>query len=290
VRSRKYRLRKKRRSTRRNRPVLRGGTQQGEPEVYQVPECPVRILIAANRRVPNLERLLNSCKKHKCEYLLYGMGEPWGGHRTGKTVHYLNGIKRTIQEKGPDTLIICVDGFDCLIVKDAAAIAESFRTKPRAMPVLFGAETGCYMNNNKDVLNWYDVHGVKGGKAGAAKLVHPIGAEYDGRAFGYTSDEPVFLNSGLIAGKASAMLALVEGMMKAPMEDDQLAACHYVLANLKDVDLDVEERLFRNKLTNRGRLPDEGKPEGPAVLHWLGSGAKEALLPYYNEFPEYERV
>ena len=287
-RRRHSRIQRRRQARRRRTRRLRGGNLSStEPEFHAVPNCPLRVIIAANRRVPNLERLLNSCKKHGCEYLLYGMGQPWGTHRHGKTMHYLSGIKRTIQEKGADTLILCVDGFDCLIVKDAAAIAESFRAKPRPMPVLFGAETGCYLNNNKDIINWYDVHGVKGGKAAVAKLIHSIGAEYNGRAFGYTSDEPVFLNSGLIAGKAAAMLALVEGMLAAPMDDDQLAACHYTLAHLKDVDLDVEEKLFRNKLTNRSRQPDEGKPEGPAVLHWLGSGFKDNLLEFYNEFPEY---
>lgn len=280
---RRQRSRKqKRRRTRRRQ---RGGSS--DPEIHSVPNCPIRIIMAADKRNPNLERLLSSCRKHSCEYMLYGIGKQWEGHRTSKTLLYKAGIERTLAEKGGDALVLCVDAFDCLVVKDATAIAESFRTKPRPMPVLFGVETGCFMNNNKEVLNWYDAHGVKGGKAGVAKLVHPIGPEFDGRAVGYSSDEPVFLNSGLIMGKAAQMKELIDGMLNAPIADDQLAACHYVLSHLKDIDLDVEERLFRNKLNNKARLPDEGKPEGPAVLHFLGSGSKENLLDVYKAYPEY---
>jgi len=69
--------------------------------------------------------------------------------------------------------------------------------------------------------------------------------------------------------------------------DDQLAAGAYIVQNLDKIDIDLEEKLVRNKIENRDKLPDEGTPEGPGFLHFPGMRSdeqKKVLLEKYKQY------
>jgi DNA-directed RNA polymerase beta subunit len=69
--------------------------------------------------------------------------------------------------------------------------------------------------------------------------------------------------------------------------DDQIAAGSYIAKNPDKVDIDREEKIVRNKIKNRDKLPDEGTPEGPGFLHYPGMRSdadKLKLLEKYKEF------
>jgi hypothetical protein len=88
-------------------------------------------------------------------------------------------------------------------------------------------------------------------------------------------------------GPAKALQDLFNGMLASGNFDDQLAAGHYIVHNLDKVDIDIEEKLVRNKIKNRDKLPDEGTAEGPAFLHYPGMRSeddKKKLLEKYKEF------
>ena len=83
------------------------------------------------------------------------------------------------------------------------------------------------------------------------------------------------------------MAWLLERMIASPFKDDQLAAAHVTLQNIDRIDLDIEEKVFRNKLIPREKLPTEDAPEGPGVLHFPGmrSDPEQArLLTLYAQY------
>jgi hypothetical protein len=93
------------------------------------------VCTVANYRHPNLEKLIQSCKKHRIELEVLGMGLPWFGNGT-KFAHvrsYLN----TLQD---DEILLFVDAFDVLIVADKDTIRRKFLSMK--VPFLLALEKG----------------------------------------------------------------------------------------------------------------------------------------------------
>ena len=254
------------------------------PLTLETPGAEIRVFTNADKSQPTLELMIAALKRHKYNYEVLGYGKPWLGFRS-RTENYREAIERYIKDKGPDALAIFVDGFDAICVKDEALMLAAYKGKARPMPVVFGAEICCLDNCDKNVLNWYDHHKLKDGKeAIKAKLeqMFPPNTEF------LIAPEPVFANAGFCMGPAKALQDLFNGMLASGNFDDQLAAGHYIVHNLDKVDIDIEEKLVRNKIKNRDKLPDEGTAEGPAFLHYPGMRSeddKKKLLEKYKEFP-----
>jgi hypothetical protein len=215
-----------------------------------------------------MEALLESLRKHGYAYEVLGFGQPWNGFRT-KMENYLKGVQEYQTSAGPDALAVFLDAFDTYCIKSAAEVAAAYRSKPRPMPILFGAEICCYTNScNKETLKWYDTHNIFGGSQGIRKLVKNI---TPGTADeNWIASRSVFLNSGLILGTASHLQGMFQEMVNGQEDDDQRASGNYMIAHPDLVDLDLEEAIFRNKIEPREPLPDEGTPSGPGFIHFPG--------------------
>ena len=254
---------RKRRASRRQRRVSRRVKRQ-----YGGAATPIHVILAANEMRPTLQALLSSLQTHGYTYEVIGLGKPWQGFQT-KMRYYLEGIRSYHKAKGATALIALLDAFDTLSIKSAAAAAAAYSTKPRRMPILFSAETCCYGNCRKGVLDWYDYHKVKGGSAAVKATLQPTQPPFPDC---FLSPTPVFLNSGMTLGPAAELEAMLTEMVASGEPDDQLAAGDYLIRHMDLVDLDVEERVFRNKIQNLTKLPDEGlsSSQGPALIHFPG--------------------
>jgi hypothetical protein len=273
-RSRAHR-RKQRRRTRR---VLRGGTNSVKPDlVYNHPGAEVKVFTSADRMEPTLAALLASLKKHHYSYEVVGFGKPWKGFQT-KIENYLSGIKSYIAAAGPDAIAIFVDAFDVLCIKDAEKVLATYRSRPRTMPIVLSGEICCFDNCYKDVLNWYDKHGVLGGRSA-------IESSLEKHKFGVLSDKPVFMNTGFIMGPAKALEEFYTAWMNTPFEvDDQYTAGKWVVNNLDKIDINAEETLIRTKVKPREKLPDENGESGPGFVHFPGTRSKEQQTNNVQKF------
>ena len=244
----------------------------GAPELtYTCDEQPeVKDFTSSDRMEPTLEALLQSLKRHKYSYEVLGFGKPWKGFET-KIENYMDGIERYTAEKGPEALAIFVDAFDVLCIKDSDKLLQTYRAKPRAMPVVFGGEIACFSNCHKDVMNWYTTHSVAGGRAEIEKTLRPVNNGKD-----YLSTQPVFMNTGFIMGPIGKLKEIFTEISKVPYEeDDQYTAGKWAIENLDRFDINIEEDMIRNKLIPREKLPDEDGTQGPAFVHFPGSRSKD---------------
>jgi hypothetical protein len=241
--------------------------------------------MSADKMKPTLTALIESLKRHHYSYEVIGLGRPWGGFKT-KMENYLQGIQKHLAENGPDSMVIFVDAFDVLCIKDAEKLMETYKQRPRKMPIVVGAEIYCFFKENCDMrtLEWFDANQLMGGsEAIKAKLQSPNPSYYE-------SPSPVFLNSGFIMGPAKDVQDMFQGMMDSGLSDDQNAAIDYMVKNMGKIDIDIEERLVRNKLKPREKLPDEDGIQGPGFVHYPGTrNEKEQaknLSEYYTQYPK----
>jgi len=237
--------------------------------------------MSADRMEPTLAALLTSLKKHNYSYEVLGFGKPWKGFRT-KMENYLDGIARY-----NEGMAIFIDAFDVFCIKDAEKVLQSYKARPRKMPVVVGAEIICFYEDNcsMDALNWFDINKIPGGrKTIEAALTKPEPA----RPY-YESPKPVFTNSGFIMGPAQELKAMFQSMMDSSDTDDQIAVIHYMTKAPDKIDLDIEEALIRNKLKPRTRLPDEDGQQGPGFVHFPGTRTKEEqaknIRELYSQYP-----
>jgi hypothetical protein len=270
------RKRSRRRKTRRRQ---RGGANLK----YDGPG-PIKVFTSSDKMKPTLEALMESLKKHKYSYEVLGMGKPWKGFKT-KMENYLEGINRFIAAKGPDAMAIFVDAFDVFCIKDADKVLDSYKAKPRPMPIVVATEIICFYNENcsMDALDWYDQNKIPGGsQAIKDALTQPEPRPY------YKSPKPVFLNSGFIMGPANELQALFQGMMDSGDTDDQIAVINYMKNHMDKIDFDIEEAMIRVKLEPRTKSDDEDGTRGPGFLHYPGSRTddeQKQTLQYYKAYP-----
>lgn len=239
----------------------------------------IKVFTYATEMKETLKYLLSSLRQNNYSYEVVGYGEPWGGFRNRVNV-YLSAVKRYKEEKGGDAIVVMLDGYDCLSVRDSSSMYDSFVQRPRNhIPVLFGVEVACMGNCYGDILEWYTYHNIYGGETEIKNSLRDIG---NGTII---SDKPVFLNGGMLMGSASAIEELYTGMLALNIEDDQISAGRYTVDNLDKVDLDVEEMIFRNKLLERRiKLDDENNGAGPAFLHFPGYGNIESIIELMKSY------
>jgi len=253
------------------------------PELQYNIESKIKVFTYATEMKPTLRMLLGSLKTHHYSYEVVGYGESWKGFRN-RVNTYLSAVKRHKEIHGGQAVIVIVDGYDCLCIKDSEKVYESFITKKRSIPVMFGAESVCFNNCNRGVLKWYDFYNMYGGEREIIKTYTDIGNG------GVKTKESVFLNGGMLIGTCGAVEELYTGMMELNIEDDQICAGTYLINNMESVDLDTEEAIFRNKLLERRVvLDDEDGITGPGFIHFPGAGDKTIfsdLLERYSLYLE----
>jgi hypothetical protein len=246
------------------------------PSLSYTTESKIKVFTYATEMKEPLKQLLESLNQNNYSYEVVGYGEPWTGFRNRVNV-YLTAVKKHREEYGDEAVVAMLDGYDCLCVRNSDSVYNSFLERPRShIPVVFGVEVACMGNCNPDLLQWYTHHNIYGGEAQIKKRMRYL----DGAT---VSESSVFLNGGMLMGRAGAIDDLYSGMLALNIEDDQICAAKYTTENLDKVDLDVEEVLFRNKLLERRiKLDDENGITGPGFLHFPGSGGKilDMMNPY----------
>lgn len=252
------------------------------PLSYSAPnDSGLKVFTSSDKMKPTLEALLNSLKKHNYSYEVLGFGKPWKGFET-KIENYLEGMKRYAAEKGPDALAIFVDAFDVLCIKDSDKLLEAYKARQRQMPVVFGAETVCFNNCYRDILNWYDTHSVLGGRS-------RIEAELKPDEGSPLWKKPIFMNTGFIIGPVATLQKMFAEISETPYEeDDQYTAGKWAMDHLDEFDLDGEESMIRNKLGKHDKLPDEDGIQGPAFLHFPGSRSPEQQEQILGRYAAYK--
>lgn len=281
IQKNKKRHRKTKRKSHRQRFLQRGGNT---PDLKYTPpsgKSPIRVIISADKLSPNLEHLLQSCKDNHYEYEIVGINIPWKDFTT-RMNNYVNGLNTCIKDKGPNSLVLLIDAYDTIIIKDAAKTEKIYNERQRKMPILFGAECFCYSNCHKDSLKWYDVHNIYGGRDNVIKTI--ITQYHDHMQ----SNKPVFINAGGLMGPASPLLEMFKEMLTYNNTDDQICAGMYAEKHPDKIDIDIEEKLFRNKFDNfdsvQQKKPDECTDDGPSFLHWPGTFKKENLTELLNQY------
>jgi hypothetical protein len=277
-RNKKRVSRRRQRRHRRTRKRQRGGNDSGEPPLdYTTAGAKIKVIIASNKRTPTLNALLLGLQDHKYSYAVIGVGRPWAGYVT-KMNNLLEGVRKSLDSK----YILILDGFDTFPVKDCSRLVSAFESRPRnTIPILIGAEHFCSGNCNKDIRKWHVYHRGEDAIANVERqfIIKPDVIE---------SPTPYFLNSGCIVGPPNDIKWLLESMINSNISDDQLAACKVAIENPNKVDLDLEEKVFRNKIKSHERFSNEGGYNlGPGVLHFPGmrdSGQQETLLKLYTQF------
>lgn len=258
--------------------------KEGYEEVVNITyetDSKIKVFTYATEMKDTLRVLLESLKRNGYSYEVVGYGKPWSGFRN-RMSEYLNAVKAYKDKVGDNELAVIIDGYDCLSIKDSQSVYNTFINRSRnTAPVMFGVEIVCNGNCNKNIVDWYQYHNIYGGKDSIEK-------GYILKPDGVVSEKPVFLNAGMLMGRVGALEKMYNGMLALNIEDDQVAAGTYILQHMDDIDLDIEESIFRNKPGDKSDiyLDDEGKPHGPAFLHFPGNSSQNSsvLMSIYSKY------
>jgi len=263
---------------------MEGFRVEPEPElIHTDPTSPIKVFIYADTLKPTARALLKSLKRHKYSYEVLGMGQPWEGW-TGRTKAYLAALKGYKASEGPDAVALFVDGYDVICIQDSDIFYAKYENKAREMPVIFGAERGCNEAMcNREILGWYDYHGVYGGKAILDLQMNTWGE----RSQHLWSRKSIFTNNGTILGTVETLEFLFEEILKTRIPDDQLAAGEVIIQNFDTFDIDIEEQFFRNKFRELDKLPDEGAVSGPGFLHFHAMKTDEQQAEVLRRYQAY---
>lgn len=267
-----------RRRLRHTRRVQHGGASI----LHKNPASKIRVFMCANKSKPTLEALMKSLEQHNYSYEVLAFRKPWENLRA-KIEYYLEGAKAYEKEAGPDALSIFLDGFDVICVQDSDQVYKKYQSKPRKMPVVFGAEEWCLGNCYKDVLEWYTYHKIRGGRKQVDKDLKEVEYGYE-----QSAKEPTFMNTGFLIGPVGKVRELYEGILATPyVNDDQYTTGMYVVNHFDKIDLDLEELFVRNKINVKDKLPDEGTSKGPGFLHFPGSRTDEEQAQLLERYRAY---
>ena len=233
---------------------------------------PIKVFLYADKMKPTAVALLNSLKKHKYSYEFIGLGKPWEGW-IARAKEYISAAQRYRAQNGGDAIMILLDAYDVICIKDSDKLYKSYMEHPRDKQVIFGAERNCHTTMcNKNILDWYDYNNIEGGKSAINAQMNTWG---DNNEHLWSSEKPVFTNNGTIMGTADGLEFLFTEIIKTGIPDDQLAGGHVFTANFHMFDIDFEEKFFRNRFRELDKRPDEGTDGGPAFLHFHGMRTDE---------------
>lgn len=252
--------------------------------VYNDPTTPIKVFLYADKIKPTAKALMQSLQKHKYSYEVLGLGKPWEGW-VARAKEYVSAAQRYRAEKGGHAIMMFVDAYDVICIKDSDKFYKSYMEHPRDMPVIFGAEKNCHTDMcNKKILEWYDYNEIEGGKAAVDAQMNTWG---DKNEHLWSRNRPAFTNNGTIMGTADGLEFLFTEIIKTGIPDDQVAGGHVVVANLGKFDIDFEEKFFRNRFRELEKLPDEGSDTGPAFLHFHAMKSDEQQAEVLRRFLSY---
>jgi hypothetical protein len=260
---------------------------QGEVDIdliHNDSTTPIKVFLYADKIKPTAKALMQSLQKHKYSYEVLGVGKPWEGW-IARAKEYVSAAQKYKSEKGGDAIMLFVDAYDVICIKDSDKFYKSYMEHDRDMPVIFGAEKNCHTEMcNKKILDWYDFNKIEGGKAAVDAQINTWG---DNNEHLWSRTKAVFTNNGTIMGTADGLDFLFTEIIKTGIQDDQVAGGHVVIANLDKFDIDFEEKFFRNRFRELDKLPDEGKDSGPGFLHFHAMKTEAQQAEVLRRFQSY---
>jgi hypothetical protein len=260
---------------------------QGEVDIdliHNDSTTPIKVFLYADKIKPTAKALMQSLQKHKYSYEVLGVGKPWEGW-VARAKEYVSAAQKYKREKGGDAIMLFVDAYDVICIKDSDKFYKSYMEHDRDMPVIFGAEKNCHTEMcNKKILDWYDFNKIEGGKAAVDAQINTWG---DNNEHLWSRTRAVFTNNGTIMGTADGLEFLFTEIIKTGIQDDQVAGGHVVVANLDKFDIDFEEKFFRNRFRELDKLPDEGKDSGPGFLHFHAMKTEAQQAEVLRRFQSY---
>ena len=297
---------KKRRSVKRRKysgrtKSLRGGnsSRTAPPKLlHSNPDSNCKVFLCANKSAPTLLLLLSSLERNGFSYEVLGYEKPWGG-LWDKMTYYRDA---TASHTSHETLLIFIDGFDVICIKDSKTLFDRWNTaRPRTMPILYSSEQICVGNCLKATFDWYKYHatslpapysslGTKSKYTNATNHVKSL----NNAGHALKAELNIFPNSGFILGTKEYTKTLFHELLTNPKyngnKDDQVASGEYIRYNPTLCDIDIESMFCRTLYIDRvvegiEPVPDCSKEDTACFLHFPGSGTsnyKDELVSVFT--------
>lgn len=217
-------------------------------------EIPI-VITYDNAPTESTRKFIETLERNRWKYTLIGGGEVWKDF-TNK----LNGYRDAVAALSPETLVVLSDARDVLCVRGPKAFAKAFRTFGKELL----ASTELFCDGKLDVPSDF-------------KCFQSAPLNEYWRHCGVTSlPDRKFVNSGLIAGEAKAVLAFLEWSIQGKFTDDQYALCSYVNTFPAKIALDVEAAVLHTTTfgVNAGiQSIHVQKKDSPTFAELFGRGA-----------------
>jgi len=208
-----------------------------------------------NAPTENTRLFLRTLEKNKWNYKLIGEGETWRGFMTK-----LNGYANYIKTLDPNQLVIVSDARDVVCLRGPRAFTKGFESFNRELVVSMELLMCGQLHPPPDSWCFQAVHLTEYWKH------HTI----------TTLPNRKFVNSGLVAGKASAVLNWIQWSIDNKYSDDQLALGNYINTFPERCGLDTSAVLLHTTTfgVNAGiRSIHVQKEDSPTFAELFGRGA-----------------
>jgi hypothetical protein len=240
--------------------VVTKGISAPAADVDRAPLGPVAVVLTmATNDNAGMRNARDSLLKHgRLDVRVLGLGEKWGWWQHRMRTYRDEAAK--VAESAPDMLVVCMDAYDALSLRNCDSLPEVFASFGK--PMVLSVESCCYANC-MPLTEWWQTDG------------HP-----------YVIDGVVpkdrYVNGGLLMGHAAFVRDLYDWMLRAGAKDDQVGLARWALAHRDRWAPDVRGKIFKN-------LPHKA-PLSKADLQ--GQGCYFAHFPgmHGTGLEEYERA
>lgn len=207
----------------------------------------IKIVSFANKNSSGLVNFKNSVRRYKgWELEIVGMGMKWEGWITRMETYR----KIAQNERDPERLLVFIDGFDVICLRDSHGFLEHFHSTRKKF--VFGSETTC--------LEWINCHKPKNWQK-----KNQIWGDY--------------VNGGCVISKAKDAAFLWGWCIEqGHTRDDQVALAHFMDRYPEDVMLDTDSTFVHNDnfgtrtpitiVDNKLSIQDSSK--NPYFIHFPG--------------------
>jgi len=216
-----------------------------------------------NAPTENTKLFLQTLEKNKWNYKLIGEGEVWRG-----MVNRIFGYANYVKTLDPNQLVILSDARDVVCLRGPKAFTKGFESFNRELVVSAELLMGGQFNPPMD-FEWF-------------QAVHLT--EYWKHKNITSLPDRKFVNGGLVAGKASAVLNWLQWSIDNKYTDDQLALGNYFNTFPQRCGLDTSAILLHttNFGVNAGILSIHlQKTDSPTFAELFGRGAFFLHVPGY---------
>ena len=177
-----------------------------------------------------------------------GKGMPWKGWIT-RMILYRDTSLWVSQHKDPDHVIVFLDGYDILCVRDSTDFLKTFHEI--GYPIVAGSENICFFLTCRPTTRWKKIHKIRS-----------------------------HINGGCIIGKAHAIYEAYRWCIeKGYHQDDQIALSHYMDQYPYKIYLDKSRFIFNDLFASSHQLTLEPSKKVSVTIQ------KQTYYPYFIHFP-----